>query len=173
MSLKALTLLQPWAQLMADGRKSYETRSWYPWSLKRGELLAITAAARFDYELGVVSAGFGYAPSELSLGHVVAVVRFLEAHKTEHTTVSPEEREYGDYRPGRFAWRTGGVVKLATPVPCRGYQGVWVLPDDVEAAVRAQVALSDDNTAHLQLGSVTTAVGRPACVVLRLTGASS
>lgn len=32
------------------------------------------------------------------------------------------------------------VRPLATPVPCRGYQGLWSLPHDVEAQVRAGVA---------------------------------
>lgn len=137
--MKALTLLQPFADLMADGRKSYETRSWYPWQLKPDELLAITASKSFDYQLGVLATSFGYAPSDLTLGVVVAVVRFAEAHKTEHTEVSPEERGYGDYRPGRFAWRCELVTKLAQPVPCRGSLGVWSLPVEVETAVRAQM----------------------------------
>jgi hypothetical protein len=31
-------------------------------------------------------------------------------------------------------------VALPTPIPCRGMQGLWKLPDDVAARVQAQVA---------------------------------
>jgi hypothetical protein len=133
--VKALTLLQPWAQLMADGRKQYETRSWYPWHLKPGDLLAITASARMGAADKDCADAAGYELRDLPLGKVVAVVRFLEAHKTEHTTVSEEERCYGDYTPGRFAWRCDEVFKLPEPIPVRGALGVWALPDEIKRSI--------------------------------------
>lgn len=137
--MKALTLTQPWAQLMADGRKHYETRSWYPWRLKPGELLAITASARMQLVDKSFAQSYGYDPRALQLGCVVAVVSFVDAHKTEHSTVSDEEREYGDYTPGRFAWHCEHVLKLAEPVPCRGMLGIWQLPDVVVRSVASQM----------------------------------
>lgn len=129
--MKALTLLQPWAQLMADGRKQYETRSWYPWQMKRGDLLAITSSARMGAADKDFAEAVDYSLRDLPLGKVVAVVRFLEAHKTDHTTVSDEERCYGDYTPGRFTWRTDEVFKLPEPIPVKGALGVWTLPDEI------------------------------------------
>lgn len=39
--MRAITLWQPWASLVAVGAKKYETRSWpAPKSLKHGDLLA-------------------------------------------------------------------------------------------------------------------------------------
>lgn len=43
--MRALTLTQPWASLMAHGEKRVETRSWWPpATLPRGEWIAIHAA---------------------------------------------------------------------------------------------------------------------------------
>lgn len=38
----------------------------------------------------------------------------------------------------RFGWRLD-VRALATPIPCRGAQGLWRVPDAVAEAIRAQV----------------------------------
>jgi hypothetical protein len=41
--------------------------------------------------------------------------------------------------PGQVHWLLANVRPLAEPVPCRGWQNVWDLPPEVEAAVRAQL----------------------------------
>ena len=35
------------------------------------------------------------------------------------------ELVFGDYSPGRWAWRIGNVEALPEPVPVRGWQGIW------------------------------------------------
>lgn len=42
--------------------------------------------------------------------------------------------------PGMWSWVLTDVIALPEPVPCRGAQGLWTLPEDVEAAVREQMA---------------------------------
>ena len=37
------------------------------------------------------------------------------------------------------SFEAGDVARLAEPVPCRGAQGLWTLPEDVEAKVMGQV----------------------------------
>jgi hypothetical protein len=41
--------------------------------------------------------------------------------------------------PFQAHWRLADVRPLAEPVPCKGALGLWTLPDDVEAAVVAQM----------------------------------
>lgn len=41
---------------------------------------------------------------------------------------------------GRVGYVLRDVIALPTPVACRGWQGFWTLPDDVERAVRAQLS---------------------------------
>ncbi|MHB1773386.1 MAG: ASCH domain-containing protein [Acidimicrobiales bacterium] len=36
-----------------------------------------------------------------------------------------DQRAYGDFTPGRFAWLLENIVALPEPVPAKGRQGVW------------------------------------------------
>lgn len=36
-----------------------------------------------------------------------------------------DQRPYGDFTPGRFAWLLGDIVPLDPPVPAKGHQGLW------------------------------------------------
>jgi len=40
---------------------------------------------------------------------------------------------------GPVGWVLDNVRPLTTPVACKGTQGLWAVPPDVEAAVRAQI----------------------------------
>ena len=155
--MRALTLHQPWASLIAAGLKEYETRSWAPSHAERGELIAIHAGAKVVQpdeapelyeELGVV---------DLPMRSIVAVGKLASVDRTDHlrAILSPRERSYGDFSDGRYAWRfehvrelvqmpgildplTGLITATATPnpIPCRGAQGLWTVPADVQAMVR-------------------------------------
>jgi hypothetical protein len=48
-------------------------------------------------------------------------------------TVPPDEpeRSFGDYTPGRFAWLCANPVRFKTPIPYRGGQGLFDVPDDL------------------------------------------
>lgn len=57
-------------------------------------------------------------------------------HRSEHfpdTHFPPWSEQGADHW-----WRLLDVEVLAKPVPCRGFVGLWTLPDDVAAAVEAQ-----------------------------------
>ena len=47
------------------------------------------------------------------------------------------EMEFGDFTPGRWAWVMEDVQPLPEPVPCRGWLGIWTVPDDVAEKVMA------------------------------------
>lgn len=65
--MKGLTLHQPWASLIADGRKTFETRGWsHPY---RG-LIAIHAGKTHDVEYSVDR---GYRPEGVVTGAIIAV----------------------------------------------------------------------------------------------------
>lgn len=46
--------------------------------------------------------------------------------------LTPRERAFGNYAPGRYAWITEPMTVLGTPLPYRGAQGLRDLPVDVE-----------------------------------------
>jgi hypothetical protein len=150
--VKALTLTQPWAALVALGEKRFETRSWR--TDYRGPL-AIHAAKGYPAECRELveetvfyeallrgfrlERGFGL-PSHLEVqrGKVLATCQLTGCHLIGRTVggaitldgvppraFSLEEEEFGDYEPGRYAWRLEDVRLLATPVPARGALGLW------------------------------------------------
>ncbi|GIK37899.1 MAG: hypothetical protein BroJett011_17320 [Chloroflexota bacterium] len=48
------------------------------------------------------------------------------------TNGPPEpERSFGDYTPGRWAWRLEQIRPLAAPVPATGAWGLWPAPADL------------------------------------------
>jgi len=143
--MKALTLTQPWASLIALGYKRVETRSWRTHRAV-GKELAIHAAKGFPVgarEFAEAERSLGRLPGRLPLSAMVAVVRLVDCRRVEDVapTVTGLERHLGDYTYGcgRWAWLLGGVIALREPVFCRGALGLWRLPEDVESAVRARV----------------------------------
>lgn len=155
--MKALTLTQPWATLIAIGAKQIETRSWG--TGHRG-LLAIHAAKNLKPVGG--AAGLGRVVNsppfredlaaakvtELPIGVIVAVVDLQDcipgdpAKSEELRNIfarRPNEERYGGYGPGRVAWLLENVVALERPVEARGAQGLFELREHVAESVREQV----------------------------------
>lgn len=126
--LKALTIRQPWAQLIVDGVKRYETRDWRPLTIDVGGRFAIHAAVTID---GAACARFGYDEWTIPAGVVVAVVRLLDVIPTSEGPhlEDPVERDrelaMGDWGADRWAWRLEVVDRLAQPVPAVGRLGLW------------------------------------------------
>jgi hypothetical protein len=143
--VKALTLWQPWASLVAAGAKRIETRSWA--TSCRGPLL-IHAGLRWDPELRDLSlrepfrtALFGDLcawPGDLPLGAVVAVASLDDCRPTAEEwacDLSKLELAAGDYRPGRWGWFLEDVRPLPAPVPWPGAQGLWTAPEELISLV--------------------------------------
>jgi hypothetical protein len=136
MIIRAITLWQPWATLVALGLKQYETRSW---STRYRGWLAIHAAKR-DPDVNVFAAALQdmrtrgwYSWENIPRGAVVAVVRLVACHSTEGLIASPREQLYGNWAPGRWAWELRDVVCLeAHPIPTRGSQGLWSWQEPAE-----------------------------------------
>ncbi|WP_447978113.1 ASCH domain-containing protein [Candidatus Nitrospira bockiana] len=142
--MKAVTLHQPWASLIAWGEKQYETRSWgtrYRGPLaihasRRWPLKERSMCWRLDFVRVLIRHGIEH-PSDLPLGVILCVVEVQDVVRTELLCgLSDQERAFGNYAPGRFAWQLGHVARLMRPLPCRGRQGLWDVPPEIEHALR-------------------------------------
>ena len=139
--MRTISLWQPWATLIAIGAKQYETRSWNV--SFRGEIAI--HAARTANQLPIAkmkpfcdvlaAAGFTH-PSMLPLGTVLCVATLVDCFRSEDIRqfLSDQEKAFGDYGPGRYAWQLASVRVLATPIPARGQQGIWdwKVPSEVQ-----------------------------------------
>lgn len=150
--MKALTLTQPWATLVALGAKKIETRSWSttyrgPLAIHAGAGLSSIGGAQGLMELCrsesfrsvLLAAGFLGTP-ELPRGAIVATCELIDIYQipdyhpltgfyaddsSRRWALTDQERAFGDYTPGRYAWLLADVKVLATPIPARGALGLW------------------------------------------------
>lgn len=144
--VRGLTLWQPWASLVACGKKRIETRCWRTsWrglalvhssqastGLRRRELASSPAWKHLR------AAGDARTYGELEHGAVLAIARVEsclymkfngrpEAPWPEDSTEPGDvERECGDFREGRWAWSLVDLVRLVRPVRLRGGQRLWL-----------------------------------------------
>jgi hypothetical protein len=149
--LKALSLWQPWATLIALQAKRFETRSWY--TDFRGPLLIHAAKSKDGMELcmkypyldvlnqaGCIVNG---RPS-LPMGCALCTVELVGCFRTtgagigyhidggigERPEPAPYERHFGDYSAGRYAWQLENVRVFNAPVPMKGMQGLFEVDYD-------------------------------------------
>lgn len=150
--MKALSLTQPWATLVAIGAKRIETRSWK--TSYRGEL-AIHASQYFPqysrdlcwtptFGGALVAAGIT-SLDQLPLGAVIAVGRLADVGSTDWMRtmrtdlLTPQELEFGNYDSGRYGWTCSDVVALNQPVRAKGALGLWTPEFDLEALIRVEL----------------------------------
>jgi hypothetical protein len=152
--MKAISLWQPWASLVAHGHKKIETRSWRC-PLQPGTLLAIHAAKRWNSELAILSSTIPFVDAlkgiatyggrgwpNLPSGVIVAVVRFAECITTTEALMRPRlvtnwEGHFGNYGGGRFAWIFDRILRIDEPVREPGRQSIWEWkpPDSLTDAI--------------------------------------
>jgi hypothetical protein len=206
--IKGLTIHQPYASLIAEGEKRYETRGYntnyrgliaicagkksfrsvfremFPWawweyhpdSKYAREWLAdvcgkcgISVPETADITLLVDRLGqsipYGAIVAVAELKDVWKVVQHSKDHRyylrsvnkrpSHYTYTSPdydyreiseEEKMFGDYSEGRYAWELANIQKLPEPVPIRGQQSLWNVPPEIEELLyenRASVSAPD------------------------------
>ena len=142
--MKALTLHQPFASLIAEGAKCHETRTWPPPRSLHGHRIAIHAAKHVGVLLNLqIVRGLQLNADrlrDLPQGAVVATAELLDAGQVLGVGYGPgtvlvrqsdgREEElfaepYGWYGEDRWIWQLGNVEKLPEPIFVRGWQGLW------------------------------------------------
>lgn len=138
--MKAITIWQPWAGMVAAGIKQNETRSW---PTKYRGPIAIHAAQKkmeetwpyivSDEAKEVIYRRLNlpevfYAPKVFPTGCIVAMANLADCIKITPeyiSTLTSDELALGDYTIGRYAWVMTNVKKLDLTIPIRGRQGLW------------------------------------------------
>jgi activating signal cointegrator 1 len=139
--MKALSLTQPWATAICLGIKQWETRSW-PTHF-RGELCihASKGFPKWAKEIAVDLANErGISFEDLPLGKIVCVVSLTECRQTDSLIheIGEIEQQWGDYSPGRYAFKLENLRVLSDPVPAIGHLGFWPVPWDEAVNVSRQ-----------------------------------
>lgn len=123
--LKVLTIYQPWASFLAEGYKHYETRG-HAVSFRGPLAIHAGKTTRYvPFELHPK-----HNPPGVPLGAIIAVGWLNAMVKAEDFfNLSEQERELGDWRPGRWGWQIINIQRLEVPIPISGKQGLWTPPD--------------------------------------------
>ena len=125
--MKALTIKQPWASLIAAGIKTVENRTWVP-SQFHGPVLIHAAAtvdkAAYDHEHVRKALLEAVGNDELPTSAIVAIVGKVEPHRD---LIGGHCAPWG--LDGCWHWVLSDVRALTVPVPAKGRLGLWT-PDE-------------------------------------------
>lgn len=130
----ALTIHQPWAHLIAIGRKTIETRTWL--TAHRGPLAIHASVQKPNPQL---CRYFQIDPAQLQHGCVIAVGNIATSRRLTASDSTAACCGAADLCGMIF----DRVIRLPDPVFCRGLQKLWHLPGEVLDQVRAQLAAAD------------------------------
>lgn len=139
--MKAISLWQPWATLLVTGHKEHETRGW-PTQV-RGTVAVHAAkkkcseARELVLEYPFCDALNDHELSALPFGCLIGTVDLVACVQAEKVYApgiwGHEDPDFffGNFEPGRWAWKCESPRMLAEPIPYRGMQGFFELPPDV------------------------------------------
>ena len=146
--MKSLTIRNPWAAAIAHHGKTTENRTWA--TRYRGPL-AIHAGSRLPSrrDLHDLAEWIGFLGdcdplAVLQGAHALsAVVAVAELTDVCSRSTDNDRLMWCTCGPwavaGQHHWRLSNVRPLVEPVSAKGQLGLWDLPREVEAAVRAQL----------------------------------
>lgn len=151
--MKAITIHQPWATLIALGEKHFETRSWA--TKYRGPIAIHASKADPSKQMSaldehvykriwhnIIKLPGVFCPSDLPTGAVVAIANLTECYEIKrdvlgglvildapnrktHFNTTDKEFYFGDYTSGRYAWELDDLQVLSKPIPAKGQQRIW------------------------------------------------
>lgn len=124
--MKCLSLKQPFAQLIVEGRKTIELRSW--WTQFRGDFLVHASKAPFNdqYEK------FGYAKDSLPLGAIIGQATLT--HVTKYESTEDWKADYNKHLAGsefeasKYGFMLSNPIKFEKPIPYKGKLNFFEVP---------------------------------------------
>ena len=169
--MKAISLLQPYAELIIIGAKKIETRSRNT-SMRGPVLIHASLGKYYNADNMKISCrelcynqpfkkfiGGGKGYDALTFGAIVGMVTVVNTiafddtpYKSEGAKVgtsglewifTEEELDFGDYSPGRYGYLLTNHIKFKTPISAKGKQMIpWQLDERLIPQILEQIELS-------------------------------
>lgn len=114
--IPALSIRQPWADLILDGRKSVEIRSWT--TDYRGPICIHVSKKEDPVLEGQYGTSLSFRGGFAGFCELVSVVPFDPARWEKWR---PQHFDPGPYPPGNQAWILTKPTRLPVPLPARGH----------------------------------------------------
>jgi len=114
--VKALTICQPYAEMILQGEKTTENRTWP--TLYRGPLAIHAGKSRAWLEADDERERPG-----MVFGAIVATATLVGCVRVEDLTDAQKTSDHHAHGP--WCWLLADVERLTRPSYCRGFQGLW------------------------------------------------
>ncbi len=128
--MKALSIRQPWAELILRGRKTIELRTWK--TNHRGRI-AIHASQTVREEACLA---YGLDPARVVRGALVGTVELVDVLALDDSmweTLRDQHLSQRDFPGPMFGWRLEHPQRLPQPISIRGRMSLFNVPDEVIA----------------------------------------
>lgn len=124
--MKVISIKEPFATLIKDKVKTYETRSWK--TNYRGEIY-IHASMLLSKSENVETAN-KYLKSEINPGYILCRCELIDCipmtkEFIDYIYSQTNESNYGRYEEGRYAWELKVLEVLQNPISAKGKLGIW------------------------------------------------
>ena len=124
--MKVLSIKEPFATLIKDKVKIYETRSWK--TNYRG-VIYIHASLSLSKSENVKKAN-KYLKSNIKPGYILCKCKLLNCipmtkEFIDYICNKTNESDYGSYTEGRYAWELEVIEVLNEPISAKGKLGIW------------------------------------------------
>ena len=132
--MRAITIWQPWAWAIAHAGKDIENRTWKPPQSIVGRRIAIHAGKRIDTDvIEDMQLGGYYDESLVCEDCPCASDMVTGAFVATAVLAGTVDQGESPWFRGPIGWLLRDVKALPQPVPCRGAQGLWTVPDHIVA----------------------------------------
>ncbi len=145
--MKAITIHQPYASLIATSLKQFETRHWFTSyrgkiAIHAGKTNHCKSPFQTIHLFGTLSKSVyeKLQPTildgcNLPVGSIVAIADLTDCIKMTEKficSVSELEQKVGHWDIDRFAWKLENI-KAINPILCKGAQGLWEWKQEIAA----------------------------------------
>ena len=127
--MKVLSLTEPYATIIKEGKKTIETRSWK--TSYRGKLYIHASSTKIPKEyknnkelmslVDINNLNYGYIICSCDLVDCIEMTKeFIENVKQ-----NKNEDISGVYEKGRYAWILKNIEIIENPIKAKGHLGIW------------------------------------------------
>lgn len=127
--MKVLSIIEPWATLIKEGKKVIETRSWK--TSYRGELYIHASSKKIKRSDAHTSELLKLIPNiPMGYGNIICKCRLVDCVYMDQEflgKIQKDKQEFlcGEYSLGRYAWVLEDVEILENPIPAKGHLNIW------------------------------------------------
>lgn len=127
--MKVLSLIEPWATLIKEGKKVIETRSWK--TTYRGELYIHASNKKIKRSDAHINELLKLIPNvSMGYGNIVCKCKLVDCVYMDQEfleKIKKDKQEFlcGEYSLGRYAWILEDVEVLENSIPAKGHLNIW------------------------------------------------